>query len=88
MPDSYVQLTEQQKYINMYKVLSELAPMQKNCLIILENYVHILYLSCGVVKELITMLIEEGVSVLNSVQIGLVGMDLKEYVPEKLYYKQ
>lgn len=39
-------------------------------------------------KELITMIIEESVSVLNSVQISLVGMDLKEYDPKKLHYKQ
>jgi uroporphyrinogen decarboxylase len=47
-----------------------------------QNDVHILYHSCGAVKELIPMLIEEGISALNPVQISAKGMDLEELKKE------
>jgi len=41
------------------------------------NRVHIFYHSCGAVKPLIPMLIEEGVDILNPVQVSAEGMDTK-----------
>lgn len=40
--------------------------------------VHIFYHSCGAAKELIPYLIDEGVDILNPVQVSAVGMDSKE----------
>jgi uroporphyrinogen decarboxylase len=39
--------------------------------------VHIFYHSCGAVKPLIPMLIEEGVDILNPVQVSAADMDTK-----------
>lgn len=43
-----------------------------------KNPVHIFYHSCGAVKNMIPCLIEEGVDILNPVQVSAAGMDTKE----------
>lgn len=43
-----------------------------------QNEVHIFYHSCGAVKPLIPYLIDEGVDILNPVQVNAGGMDTKE----------
>ncbi len=44
--------------------------------------IHIFYHTCGAVKELIPCLIEEGVDILNPVQVSATGMDTKELKKE------
>jgi uroporphyrinogen decarboxylase len=43
-----------------------------------RSRVHVFYHSCGAVKDLIPQLIDEGVEILNPVQVSAEGMDTKE----------
>jgi uroporphyrinogen decarboxylase len=43
-----------------------------------KSRVHIFYHSCGAIKDLIPQLIDEGIDILNPVQVSAEGMDTRE----------